>query len=138
MVIACKDPFDQVNGIGIKKLITAGIEVEVNVMEKESMEMNIRFLTSIVKNRPYIILKWAQTADNFIARENFDSKWISNKYSRKLVHQWRAHEDAILVGKNSSLIPKFKIDELLQCSAAPFHDQRLHVSGVKIIKNVIE
>lgn len=103
VVIACKDPFDQVNGIGIKKLITAGIEVEVNVMEKESMEMNIRFLTSIVKNRPYIILKWAQTADNFIARENFDSKWISNKYSRKLVHQWRAHEDAILVGKNTAL-----------------------------------
>jgi diaminohydroxyphosphoribosylaminopyrimidine deaminase/5-amino-6-(5-phosphoribosylamino)uracil reductase len=54
------------------------------------------------KKRPYVILKWAQTEDGFIARENFDSKWISNSQSRQLVHKWRAEEDAILVGKNTA------------------------------------
>ena len=53
------------------------------------------------EGRPYIILKWAQTADGFIARKNYDSKWISNEQSRQLVHKWRTEEDAILVGTNT-------------------------------------
>ena len=53
------------------------------------------------KKRPYIILKWAQTSDSYIARTDFSSKWISNVFSRQLVHKWRAEEDAILVGKNT-------------------------------------
>ena len=52
--------------------------------------------------KPYVILKWAETADGFVARLNYDSKWISNEFSRKLVHKWRAEEDAILVGKNTA------------------------------------
>ncbi len=59
---------------------------------------NRRFFTWKDQQRPYIILKWAETADGFIARENYDSKWISHQHSRKLVHQWRSQEDAILVG----------------------------------------
>ena len=54
------------------------------------------------KQRPFILLKWAETADGFIARKNFDSKWISNPQSRRLVHQWRADEDAIMVGTNTA------------------------------------
>ena len=60
------------------------------------------FFTMIEKQRPYVILKWAQTADGFVARKNFDSKWISSEQSRMMVHQWRAEEDAILVGTNTA------------------------------------
>lgn len=102
VVIGCKDPNDPVDGKGIKKLTGAGIEVKTGVLEKECRWMNRRFLTSIEKNRPYVILKWAQTADGFLARENGDSKWISNESSRRLVHKWRGEEDAILVGLNTA------------------------------------
>ncbi|WP_424963042.1 bifunctional diaminohydroxyphosphoribosylaminopyrimidine deaminase/5-amino-6-(5-phosphoribosylamino)uracil reductase RibD [Ekhidna sp.] len=103
VVVACRDPFDQVDGKGIEKLEKAGIEVTIGVLEKEAQELNKRFFTSIQKERPYVILKWAQTSDRFVARENYDSKWISNPYSRQLVHKWRTEEDAILVGKNTAL-----------------------------------
>jgi diaminohydroxyphosphoribosylaminopyrimidine deaminase/5-amino-6-(5-phosphoribosylamino)uracil reductase len=72
-------------------------------MEEEGRWLNRRFFTFMEKQRPYIILKWAQTADGFVARSNFSSKWISNWLSRKLVHRWRAEEDAILVGTNTAI-----------------------------------
>ncbi len=103
VVIACRDPFDQVNGKGIERLKAAGINIEVGILEQEAKQLNVRFFTSILEKRPYIILKWAETQDGFIARENYDSKWISNQYSRQLVHKWRAEEDAILVGKNTAI-----------------------------------
>lgn len=102
VIIANQDPNPLVNGGGIKRLKSAAISVETDLLAKNGREINKRFFTSIERKRPYIILKWAQTADGFIARENFDSKWISNKYSRKLVHKWRAEEDAILVGTNTA------------------------------------
>ena len=64
--------------------------------------MNRRFFTYFRKDRPYVLLKWAETSDGFIARENYDSKWISNAWSRTLVHKWRTEEDAILVGTNTA------------------------------------
>jgi len=103
VVIGCQDTNPQVGGKGIKKLREAGIEVTVSFLEKECRKLNVRFFTSIEKNRPFIILKWAQTKDGFVARQNFDSKWISNAESRTLVHQWRAEEDAILVGFNTAI-----------------------------------
>ncbi len=102
VVIANQDPFPLVNGGGIEILKKAGIVVEVGLLEKEGQEVNKRFFTFIGKKRPYIIMKWAQTSDGFIARENFDSKWISNDQSRKLVHKWRAEEDSILVGTSTA------------------------------------
>jgi diaminohydroxyphosphoribosylaminopyrimidine deaminase/5-amino-6-(5-phosphoribosylamino)uracil reductase len=102
VIVACSDPNPLVAGKGIKKLKEAGIEVQIGLMEKEGLMINRRFFTSINKERPYIILKWAQSSDGFIARENYDSKWISNSYSRKLVHKWRVEEDAILVGTNTA------------------------------------
>lgn len=98
VVIANEDSNPLVAGKGIQKLKEAGIEVKVGVLEQEGLQLNIRFFTFINKKRPYIILKWAQTADGFLARENYDSKWISNEFSRQLVHKWRAEEDAVLVG----------------------------------------
>lgn len=90
-----------VAGNGIKKLRAAGVEVVTGILEKEGHELNKRFFTFMEKQRPYIILKWAETADGFIARENHDSKWISNEYSRQLVHKWRGEEDAIMVGSKT-------------------------------------
>lgn len=103
VVIAVSDPFEKVNGKGINLLKDAGIEVVVGILEERAKETNIRFLTSIQHHRPYVILKWAQTADGFIARSNHDSKWISNALSRQLVHKWRTEEDGILVGKNTAI-----------------------------------
>jgi diaminohydroxyphosphoribosylaminopyrimidine deaminase/5-amino-6-(5-phosphoribosylamino)uracil reductase len=103
VVIANEDPFMEVNGKGIEKLKRAGIEVEVGLMKDEAINLNRRFFTFHQRKRPYVILKWAQTADKYIARKNYDSKWISNEKSRQLVHKWRTEEDAILIGKNTAL-----------------------------------
>jgi diaminohydroxyphosphoribosylaminopyrimidine deaminase/5-amino-6-(5-phosphoribosylamino)uracil reductase len=103
VVIANVDSNPLVGGEGIQKLKHAGIEVQTGVLEKEGRELNKRFFTFIEKKRPYIILKWAETSDGFIARKNFDSKWISGELSRQVVHRWRGQESAILVGKNTAL-----------------------------------
>lgn len=101
VVIGAVDSNPLVGGKGIQLLREAGIEVITGVLESKVREQNRRFFTNMEKKRPYILLKWAETADGFVARSNYDSKWISNPYSRQLVHQWRSEEDAILVGKNT-------------------------------------
>jgi diaminohydroxyphosphoribosylaminopyrimidine deaminase / 5-amino-6-(5-phosphoribosylamino)uracil reductase len=103
VVICNVDINPLVAGKGIQKLRNAGIEVEVGLLEAEGRNLNKRFFTFITKQRPYIILKWAETADGFLARENFDSKWISNDVSRMLVHKWRGEESAVLIGTNTAL-----------------------------------
>lgn len=103
VVIAAVDSNPLVGGKGVKILQKAGIKVETGVLEKEARWQNRRFFTQIEKLRPYVILKWAQTEDGFVAREDFSSKWISGSQSRQLVHKWRAEEDAILVGKNTAM-----------------------------------
>jgi len=102
VVIGNLDINPLVQGQGIKKLKDAGIETITGVLEKEGHELNKRFFTFIEKQRPYIILKWAQTSDEFIAQKNFESKWISNEFSRQLVHRWRSEEDAVLVGTRTA------------------------------------
>jgi len=102
VVISNLDSNPLVQGQGIKKLKDVGIETLTGVLENEGRELNKRFFTFIEKQRPYIILKWAQTADGFIAQKNFESKWISNEFSRQLVHRWRAEEDAVLVGTRTA------------------------------------
>ncbi len=103
VIVACEDPYPKVAGNGIRKLREAGIGVDVGLLAYECEKQNRRFLTYHKHHRPYVILKWAQTRDGFMARENHDSKWISNAYSRQLVHLWRSQEDSILVGKNTIL-----------------------------------
>ncbi len=103
-VVICNiDPNPLVSGTGIEKLIEGGIEVEIGILEEKGLELNKRFFSFIEKKRPYILLKWAETSDGFIARENYDSKWISGELSRKLVHKWRTEEDAVMVGTNTAL-----------------------------------
>ncbi|MDR6967063.1 diaminohydroxyphosphoribosylaminopyrimidine deaminase/5-amino-6-(5-phosphoribosylamino)uracil reductase [Flavobacterium arsenatis] len=108
VVIGTVDPNEKVAGKGIKKLIEAGKKLTVGVLEDECNELNKRFFTFHQKQRPYIILKWAETLDGFIApneilRKALNDKeqkpvWITNPYSRQLVHKWRSEEHAILVG----------------------------------------
>lgn len=102
VIIGALDPNPLVAGKGIEILRKAGIEVETAVSEEECLALNRAFFTFMEKKRPYIVLKWAQTSEGFIARENYDSKWISNPLSRQLVHKWRTELDAILVGKNTA------------------------------------
>lgn len=102
VTIGAVDTNPLVGGKGVDCLKKAGISVKTGVLEAESRQLNKRFFTFMEKQRPYIMLKWAETADGFIARGNFDSKWISSTYSRRLVHKWRAEEAAILVGTNTA------------------------------------
>ena len=106
VVIGMKDPFEKVNGRGIKKLRDAGVRVDVGIEAAACRELNKRFITTIEKQRPYIILKWAETLDRFLApktKTTNDPVWISNLLSRTLAHQWRAEEQSILIGKQTAL-----------------------------------
>jgi diaminohydroxyphosphoribosylaminopyrimidine deaminase/5-amino-6-(5-phosphoribosylamino)uracil reductase len=103
VVVGTVDPNEKVAGNGIKKLIAAGANLTVGVLEKECHELNKRFFTFHNKKRPYIILKWAESQDGFLAPEKLVNQerepvWITNTYSRQLVHKWRSEEQAILVG----------------------------------------
>lgn len=103
VVIGNTDPFEGVNGKGIEKLKNAGIEVVSGVLEAECNQLNRRFFTRIHKQRPYIILKWATTADGYFAPKNTVQEWISGPLAKKLVHKWRTEEDAVLIGKLTAL-----------------------------------
>ncbi len=105
VIIGCRDPFDAVNGKGIEKLKAAGIEVSVGVLEKDCLELNKAFFTYHTKQRPYIILKWAQTQDGYLDKVRKENKsgvnWITQPETKLLVHKWRHEVDAILVGANT-------------------------------------
>lgn len=111
VVVGCRDPFPQVNGKGIERLLAAGVEVTTGVLEKECIHLNRRFFTFNTQHRPYIVLKWAQSADEKMAAAQaagFGSgvgprTFISNDYTNRLVHQWRSEEAAILVGTRTAL-----------------------------------
>ena len=98
VVVGCIDPFAEVQGRGIQKLRDAGITVEVGVLEAECQALNRRFFTFHREQRPYIILKWAQTANGFID-DHFKPTQISSPFTKMLSHKLRAEEDAILVGR---------------------------------------
>ncbi|CAM3643746.1 riboflavin biosynthesis protein RibD [Flavobacterium saliperosum S13] len=113
VVIGTIDPFAKVSGSGIKKLMEAGKNVTVGILEDECNELNKRFFTFHQKKRPYIILKWAETADGYIApltKKEQKPVWITNPYSRQLAHKWRSEEQAILVGTQTVLDDNPKLD----------------------------
>ena len=106
IVIGCIDPNDKVSGRGIAHLKKNGAHVITGIEEALCKLHHKRFLTFQTKKRPYIILKWAETKDGFVAPLSKSSKtpfWISGKISRKLVHQWRSEEQAIMVGGKTVL-----------------------------------
>lgn len=103
VVIGSPDPFDSVNGKGVLKLRDAGIRVTENFCVERANFINRRFLTRINKQRPYFILKWAQTADGYFAPLDRSPKWITGPEAKVLAHKWRTEEDAVLVGKTTAL-----------------------------------
>ena len=118
VIIGCVDPFEKVAGTGIEKLKANGCNVIVGILEQDCIDSNKRFFTFQTRKRPYIILKWAETKDGFMSPQTGVIKkgkepnpvWISNIYSRQLVHKWRTEEDAILVGTNTAVNDNPKLD----------------------------
>lgn len=113
VVIGTIDPFDAVAGRGVKKLTESGCNVTVGVLEADCRELNRRFFTYHNKKRPYIILKWAESTDGYLSpaqQEQTAPVWISNTYSRQLVHKWRSEEQAILVGTNTVIKDNPRLD----------------------------
>ncbi|WP_081212385.1 bifunctional diaminohydroxyphosphoribosylaminopyrimidine deaminase/5-amino-6-(5-phosphoribosylamino)uracil reductase RibD [Salegentibacter sediminis] len=116
VVIGSVDPFAEVAGRGIKKLLDAGCEVQVGILEKECQWLNRRFFTFHQKKRPYIILKWAQSQDAFIAPEKQEKRepvWITNQHSNQLVHKWRSEEQGIMVGTQTAVADNPKLSTRL-------------------------
>ena len=113
VVVGTVDSNIKVAGEGIKRLRDSGIDVVVGVLESACRQANKRFFTFHEKKRPYVILKWAQTEDGFLSPSTKTDKkpvWITNAYSRQLVHKWRSEEQAILVGTNTVIEDNPKLD----------------------------
>ncbi len=108
VVVGMQDPNPLVGGQGIARLRAAGIEVKVGVLEAECRELNKRFLCLQEKHRPYVIIKWAQTADGYIDRKRMSAdepvEVISNPVTKQLVHKMRAENMAIMVGTNTAIL----------------------------------
>jgi len=106
VVCGCVDPFSAVQGRGIERIRKSGIDVTVGVLEQECLMLNREFIVRNMENRPYILLKWAQTANGFIGYSQSVGSGkpvlqISNAFTKMLVHKLRAENDAILVGRNT-------------------------------------
>ena len=106
VVVGCIDTFSKVHGKGVETLKKAGILVDVGILEDQCIDLNKRFFHFHSLKKPYVILKWAQTQDGFMAPENQPERkpfWITGKESKNLVHQWRVDEDAIMVGTTTAI-----------------------------------
>jgi diaminohydroxyphosphoribosylaminopyrimidine deaminase/5-amino-6-(5-phosphoribosylamino)uracil reductase len=104
VIVACVDPNPLVQGKGIAALQQAGVDVQIGIMEAEARVLNKRFFCFHEQKRPYIILKWAQTHDGFMAKADGSSRWISGEAARGLVHKWRDEEMAIMVGTTTAIL----------------------------------
>ena len=109
VVIACRDPNAKVDGAGIEILKEYGVKIIFGILEKEAKELNRWFFTFQTKKRPYIILKWAQTANGKIAAADYKPIKISNDFTNRLVHKWRSQIPAILVGAHTVITDNPKL-----------------------------
>lgn len=110
-VVVCNlDPNPLVAGKGIKKIQESGIEIVTGILENEGRELNRRFFVFFEQQRPYIILKWAETANGFIGAADGSPLKISNALSHTLSHKWRSQEDAIMIGTNTALSDNPKLN----------------------------
>jgi diaminohydroxyphosphoribosylaminopyrimidine deaminase/5-amino-6-(5-phosphoribosylamino)uracil reductase len=124
VVIGSTDPSAKVRGKGIVHLRNSGCQVEEGILQKESVFLNRRFFTFHSRERPYIILKWAESADGFIdvfrkPEDPIGPNWISGPLERILVHQWRSQEEALLVGTNTVLVDDPGLDVRLWPGRSP-------------------
>jgi diaminohydroxyphosphoribosylaminopyrimidine deaminase / 5-amino-6-(5-phosphoribosylamino)uracil reductase len=132
VVIGCRDPYLEVNGKGIEILRANGVGLEYPVLENQAKETNRRFFTYHQKKRPYIILKWAQSANQKMAGTTGERIRISNDYSNRLVHKWRSEEAAILIGTNTVLLDNPELTTRLWTGKNPVRialDKELRLPG---------
>lgn len=138
VVVGCRDPFKEVAGKGIEKLRNANVDVFVGVLENECKELNKRFLTFYTQHRPYIILKWAQTADQKIAGLTSERLLITNEFTNRVVHKWRSEEAAILIGTNTAFLDDPELTNRLWSGKSPVRmivDMHLRLpSSLKVFK----
>src|SRR5690606_5499134 len=113
VVVACRDPFVQVDGQGIAMMEEAGIRVTEGILADASRWLNRRFFTRIGRQRPYVILKWAQTADGYMAPADSTQRWITGAEAKQWVHRWPSEEDAVLVGARTAMAdnPRLNVRE---------------------------
>lgn len=104
VIVACRDPNSNVTGRGIEFLKSHGIHVQEGIANQAAIWANRRFFTHCLKNRPWVVLKWAETSDGFIAPLDRKPVLISSEESRALVHQWRGEESAVLIGTTTALM----------------------------------
>ncbi|GHU79038.1 riboflavin biosynthesis protein RibD [Bacteroidia bacterium] len=153
VVIGQVDPFPKVAGKGIKKLKEAGVEVVCGVLEEECKELNRNYLTFMQQHRPYIILKWAQSADGFLDkfREESDGQKpvkFSSSFTQMLVHKLRAEEAAIMIGKRTKLLDKPALnvrfwkgndpEKIIADSSRTLQDQLNELYGKNIQSLIVE
>lgn len=119
VVIGCRDFAAHVNGKGIDYLRANGVEVIEKILEEDAIQLNKRFFTFHKKQRPYIILKWAETANGYMASLDHTQKWISGKTAKQLVHKWRTEEQGILVGANTVRIDNPQLNARLWSGKNP-------------------
>ncbi len=119
VVIACSDPFPEVSGRGIQMLKQAGVKVTFGVLEAEARELNRRFITFHTRQKPWVILKWAQTSDGYFAQNSHSQTWITNAYSQTLVHKWRSEEQAILIGTTTAMTDNPQLNVRLWFGRSP-------------------
>ncbi|MCC9165261.1 bifunctional diaminohydroxyphosphoribosylaminopyrimidine deaminase/5-amino-6-(5-phosphoribosylamino)uracil reductase RibD [Pontibacter harenae] len=110
VVICNTDSNPLVAGRGIKKLLDTGAKVRIGVLEEEGLELNKRFFTFLSQKRPFLVLKWAETADGFIAGPDYQPVQISSLLARRLVHKWRSEEQAIMVATRTALHDNPRLD----------------------------
>ncbi len=139
VVIGSRDPFKEVDGKGIEKLKASGIEVITGVLQDACKNLNKRFFTFHTKQRSYIILKWAQTANKKIATNDNKRLIISNSITNKLVHKWRFEEASILVGTHTAAVDDPLLTNRLWTGRNPVRlviDKNLRLpSSLKIFNN---
>ena len=122
VVVGCLDPFEKVSGRGVQMLRDAGVEVEVGVLKQECEQLNVRFFTAHKLRRPYVVLKWAQSKDGFMDHDrssDANAKRFSTPLTSMLVHQLRAQCDAIMVGSNTIIADRPKLNTRLWGGRSP-------------------
>ncbi|MEO8582212.1 MAG: bifunctional diaminohydroxyphosphoribosylaminopyrimidine deaminase/5-amino-6-(5-phosphoribosylamino)uracil reductase RibD [Flavitalea sp.] len=129
VIVGCRDPFTEVDGKGIEKLLAAGVDVTTGILEDECKKLNKRFLTFHTSHRPYIILKWAQTKNKIIGVKK-KRLYITGSVTNRLVHKWRSEESSILIGTNTAAADDPQLSNRLWTDNSPVRiviDKELHL-----------
>jgi len=140
VIIGCLDENKKVLGKGLKKLKAAGCEVGIGVLESKCQKLNRRFFSFHQKKRPYVILKWAESLDGFMApKETHKKYWLTDPLSKQRVHQWRSQEQSIMIGVQTALNDNPKLNTRMWKGKNPLAvviDPKQKLSSTKVDFNL--